>query len=192
MNRRSSRLSPTPVTPITAAAQVVDAIRRAQSGDADAFELVYRAHVNRIYALCFRMAGDPVHARELVQDVFIRAWEKVGSFRGDSAFSSWLHRVAVNVVLMDERLAARRAEDCIESDTVEVGRIASQDAAVGLRIDLDEAIATLPPMARQVLVLYDVEGYEHREIGTMLGIAAGTSKAHLFRARRLLREKLDA
>jgi len=171
---------------------LADAVRRAQAGDADAFEAVYRAHAGRVYALCLRMAGDAGHARELVQDAFIRAWEKLGTFRGDSAFGTWLHRLAVNVVLMDRRLAARRAEDRLEDESGRLERpVAAHEAPPGLRLDLEQAIAALPPMARQVLVLFDVEGYEHQEIGAMLGIATGTSKAHLFRARRLLREKLD-
>jgi RNA polymerase sigma-70 factor (ECF subfamily) len=169
---------------------LAESVRRAQAGDADAFEAVYRAHAGRVYALCLRMAGDVTQARELVQDVFIRAWEKLGTFRGDSAFGTWLHRLAVNVVLMDRRLAARRAEDRLEGDEGEERPLQAREAPAGLRMDLEQAIAALPPMARQVLILYDVEGYEHQEIGTMLGIAEGTSKAHLFRARRLLREKL--
>lgn len=180
-----------PLTRLPAAADLTEAVRRAQEGDADAFEVVYRAHASRVYALCVRMAGDAGHARELMQDVFIRAWEKLGTFRGESAFGSWLHRLAINVVLMDRRLAARRAEDWIESDETEARLLPSPEVPTGLRMDLDQAIAALPPMARQVLVLYDVEGYEHREIGKLLGIAVGTSKAHLFRARRMLREKLD-
>ena len=173
------------------ASGIAEAVRRAQSGDADAFEVVYRAHASCVYALCLRMAGDAGHARELTQDVFIRAWEKLGTFRGESAFGTWLHRLAVNVVLMDARLAARRAEDWIDGDEGEARLLPSHEAPAGLRMDLDQAIAALPPMARQVLILHDVEGYEHQEIGTMLRIAEGTSKAHLFRARRLLREKLD-
>jgi RNA polymerase sigma-70 factor (ECF subfamily) len=171
---------------------VQDAVRRAQSGDADAFEAVYRSHAPRIYAVCLRMSGDSVHARELLQDVFVRAWEKLGTFRGESAFGSWLHRLAVNVVLMDRRLAARRAEDALETEEGEERDLpqAPRDPSPALRMDLENAIARLPPMARQVLVLYDVEGYEHAEIGRLLGIAEGTSKAHLFRARRLLRRSL--
>ena len=172
-------------------ADLTEAVRRAQEGDADAFEVVYRAHASRVYALCVRMTGDAGHARELMQDVFVRAWEKLGTFRGDSAFSTWLHGLAVNVVLMDARLVARRAEVWIEGDENDARQLPSPEAPEGLRMDLDQAIASLPSMARQVLVLYDVEGYEHREIGTLLGIAVGTSKAHLFRARRMLREKLQ-
>ena len=168
-----------------------DAVRRAQAGDADAFEAVYRSHAPRVYAVCLRMSGDAGHARELLQDVFVRAWERLGTFRGESEFGSWLHRLAVNVVLMDRRLAARRAEDALEHESGEERELPGQaEAPLGLRMDLEQAIAKLPPMARQVLVLYDIEGYEHAEVGRLLGIAEGTSKAHLFRARRLLRRSL--
>ena len=169
----------------------LDAVRRAAGGDAAAFEGVYRAHVGRVYALCLRMSGDRQHAGELTQDVFIRAWEKLATFRGESAFDSWLHRLAVNVVLTDRRLATRLAEDAIESAEGEERPLAASAAPAGLRMDLEHAIAALPPMARQVLLLFDIEGYEHREISAQLGIAEGTSKAHLFRARRLLRETLS-
>jgi len=164
---------------------VEDAVRRARAGDPDAFEAVYRLHAPRIYAVCLRMAGDAVHARELLQDVFVRVWEKLDTFRGESAFSSWLHRIAVNTVLMDRRLASRRAEDELTDVSAETPAAEPVE-----RMDLEAAIASLPPMARQVLVLHDLEGYEHKEVGRLLGIAEGTSKAHLFRARRLLRIRL--
>ena len=182
-----SLLEPTSVS----APDLADAVRRAQAGNADAFEAVYRANAARVYALCFRMTGDAGHARELMQDVFVRAWEGLGSFRGASAFGTWLHRLAVNVVLMDVRVAARRAEDQI-ADAGECAPLSlSSENRIAMRMDLDRAIAALPATARQVLVLFDIEGYEHREIAAMMGIAEGTSKAHLFRARRLLREKLS-
>lgn len=170
---------------------VRDAVRRAQAGDADAFEVVYRAHAGRVYGLCLRMTADPAAAQELMQDVFVRIWEKLAGFRGESAFSTWLHRVAVNVVLADRRLAARRAEDPLAGDDGPVAPPAARATQPEAKLDLERAIASLPPMARQVLVLHDVEGYEHAEIGRLLGIAEGTSKAHCFRARRLLRERLE-
>lgn len=176
---------------VTDDAALRGAVERAQGGDADAFELVYRAHSGRVYALCVRMTGDRVQARQLLQDVFVRAWEKLDSFRGESAFGSWLHRLAVNVVLGDRRVAARRREEALETDAGAERPIAARSAPAGLRMDLEQAITALPPMARQVLILHDIEGYEHKEIGAMLGIADGTSKAHLFRAHRLLREALD-
>jgi RNA polymerase sigma-70 factor (ECF subfamily) len=175
---------------VTAVGTPSDAIRRAQQGDADAFEAVYHEHAGRIYALCLRMSGDAQAAKELVQDVFVRAWEKLETFRGESAFSSWLHRLAVNVVLMDRRSRARRAEDSLDEGEETAPMPAAPARSPELKMDLEQAIAALPRMARQVLVLFDVEGYSHAEVGKMLGIAEGTSKAHLFRARGLLKETL--
>ena len=179
---------------MTAVGPLGDAVRRAQAGDADAFETVYREHAGRIYALCLRMTGESGAAKDLVQDVFVRAWEKIETFRGESAFGSWLHRLAVNVVLMDRRTSQRRAEYSLGDDEGEErgapAAHAARERSPELRMDLEHAIARLPPNARRVLVLYDIEGYTHNEIGTMMGIAEGTSKAHLFRARALLREAL--
>ena len=169
----------------------------AVSGDPDAFEALYRTHVGRVYALCLRMTADPAAASELTQDVFVRAWEKLDTFRGDSAFGTWLHRLAVNVVLGEMRRTTRRGEreEMGEREEAEFQALSPLSPLPPLspeaRIDLESAIASLPPMARQVLVLHDLEGYEHAEIGSMLGIAEGTCKAHCFRARRLLRERLD-
>jgi RNA polymerase sigma-70 factor (ECF subfamily) len=134
------------------------------------------------------MTGDAAAAEERTQDVFVRLWDKLGSFRGESAFSSWLHRLAVNVILNERRTAGRR-----ESRVAPVAdpEGASHAAPAGLRIDLEQAIARLPEGAREVFVLYDIEGYEHAEVARLVGIAVGTSKAQLFRARRLLREMLD-
>ena len=172
---------------------MTDTVQRAQAGDEAAFEQLYREHAGRVYALCLRMAGDAVRAKELVQDVFVRAWEKLDSFRGESAFSTWLHRLAVNVVLMDRRLAARRAEDALPGeDGPDHAAVVSREAPPGLRMDLEAAIAALPAMMRQVLVLHDLEGYEHGEIARLLGVAEGTSKSHLHHARRKLREALSA
>ncbi len=168
-----------------------DLVRRAREGDEAAFEALYRAHAGRVHALCLRMTGDPAHARELTQDAFVRAWEKLGSFRGEAAFGTWLHRLAVNVVLMDRRLAARRAEDALPDEPGDVAPLRHGAPRHAERMDLETAIRALPPMARQVLVLHELEGYEHGEIAAMLGIAEGTSKAHLFRARRILRETLE-
>ena len=166
-------------------------IRRAQAGDIPAFEYLYRRHVGRVYALCLRMCGEAGHAEEMAQEAFVRAWERLGSFRGESALATWLHRVTVNVVLSDRRTKARRRERTQTEE--ELARHAEEPAKTkspGLRVDLEEAIAALPPGAREVFVLHDVEGYKHREIAEMTGIAAGTSKAHLHRARMLLREHL--
>jgi len=169
-----------------------DVVRRAQSGDQAAFEGLYREHVGRVYGLCLRLSADRVRAEELTQDVFVRVWEKLPSFRGDSAFSSWLYRLAVNQVLGQRRSEGRRTRGLVDLDDMEPGaEPASRGPVPGLSLELDQAISRLPPGARAVFVLHDVEGYEHQEIADLTGIAAGTSKAHLFRARRLLRQWLD-
>ena len=164
------------------------------AGDARAFERLYHAHVDRIFALCARMTGDRVAAEELTQDVFVRAWEKLRLFRGDSAFGTWLHRVAVNVVLSaratSRRLAATNAADAADDEESRAAW-SPQAPTPGDMADVDVAIARLPRGARRVFVLHDVEGYRHDEIGEMLGITAGGSKAQLHRARHLLREALN-
>ena len=169
---------------------VIETIRLAQTGDQDAFERIYREHVDRVYALCLRLSGDAVCARDLTQDVFVRAWEKLPSFRGESAFSSWLHRIAVNLVLVGYRTDRRRESRVMFLDDVEDSAPALV-APAGLKLDLEAAIAALPPGARTVFVLHDIEGYRHAEIAELTGMASGTSKAHLFRARQLLREALE-
>ena len=168
-------------------------VDRARRGDVDAFESIYRLHSGRVYALCLRMTADAREARELAQDVFVRVWEKLGSYRGDAALSSWVHRLAVNVVLMARRGDRRReqrvtfAEDLSANGAIE-GDIDPPD--VEQEIDLERAIAALPPGARRVFVLHDVEGYRHDEIARMTGNAEGTLRAQLHRARRLLMEAL--
>jgi RNA polymerase sigma-70 factor (ECF subfamily) len=159
----------------------------------DAFEVLYRAHAGRVFGLCLRMTADQQQAKELTQDVFVRAWEGLTAFRGDSAFGSWLHRIAVNVVLMGARADRRRlarvalAGD-LEDDTVD-GLAMTVD--VEQSIDLERAIAALPPGARRVFVLHDVHGYRHEEIARITGNAEGTLRAQLHRARRLLMEALS-
>lgn len=166
-------------------------VRRAQAGDAAAFADLYRAHAGRIYALCLRLEGDAARAEELTQDVFVRAWERLATFRGGSAFGTWLHRLAVNVVLQSRRSLWRRAKRLIVTDDPSAYERPGDPPSAGARLDLDQAIAGLPAGARTVFVLHDIEGYTHQEIAATAGIAAGTSKAQLFRARRLLREALD-
>jgi RNA polymerase sigma-70 factor (ECF subfamily) len=162
----------------------------ARRGDDRAFEQLYRRHVGRVYALVGRLVDDAREADELTQDVFVRVWQRLATFRGESAFGTWLHRLAVNVVLSDRRSAWRRiqrvtpAGDLIELETAE------SPPDPGLKLDLEQAIAALPPGARTVFVLYAVEGYRHEEIARLTGIAPGTSKAQLFRARRLLQKAL--
>ena len=172
----------------------VDLVARAQTGDQTAFRELYREHAGRVYALCLRLTGDGRDAEERTQDVFVRLWDKLSSFRGESAFSSWLHRLAVNVVLNERRTTGRRERRVMpaeDPDNVVGAQHAAPLHGSGLSIDLERAIADLPDGAREVFVLYDIEGYGHGEIAQLVGIAEGTSKAQLFRARRLLREKLE-
>jgi len=171
-----------------------DIVARAQPGDQTAFQNLYRQHAGRVYGLCLRLTGDGRDAEERTQDVFVRLWDKLRSFRGDSAFSSWLHRLAVNVVLNERRTTGRRERRVMtaeDPDNVVGAQHAAPLHSAGLSIDLERAIAELPDGAREVFVLYDIEGYPHSEIAQLVGIAEGTSKAQLFRARRLLREKLE-
>jgi RNA polymerase sigma-70 factor, ECF subfamily len=162
-------------------------VRRAQDGDTAAFERVYRRHAGRVHSLCSRMLS-PEEADDLTQDVFIRAWQKLSLFRGDSAFGTWLYRLAVNLVLAKRQtFAARRSR--IEGD-VDVIPLPARDDRPDLRMDVDAAIRTLPRGARDVFVLHDIEGYTHEEIAGMLNVTAGTSKSQLHRARMSLRQYL--
>jgi RNA polymerase sigma-70 factor (ECF subfamily) len=171
-------------------------VSRAQHGDVDAFGELYREHAGRVFALCVRMSGDRIHARELMQDVFVRAWERLGSFRGDASFSSWLHRLAVNVVLTGVRSDRRRetrvalVEDLAAAETGHGAPAGRSAADPGTAIDLERAIAALPPGARSAFVLHDVEGFSHAEIAELTGLAEGTIRAQLHRARKLLMEAL--
>jgi RNA polymerase sigma-70 factor (ECF subfamily) len=168
---------------------VADASRAAR-GDMRAFERLYRAHAGRIHGLACRMLSS-AEAAEATQDVFVRAWQKLGSYRGEAAFGTWLHRLAVNVFLGRRQVAkldrARHVEDDAVLDTLP-GRVRT---TVDLSVDFEAAIARLPPGARQVFVLHDVEGYRHEEIALLLGVTTGTTKAQLHRARMLLRRHLD-
>lgn len=168
-----------------------DLVARAAAGDQGSFRELYRQHAGRVYALCLRLTGDASDAEERTQDVFVRLWDKLASFRGDSAFSSWLHRLAVNVVLNERRTTIRRERRVMPAEDPGALEKNRGNPTEGLSIDLERAIAELPDGAREVFVLYDIEGYGHGEIGQLVGIAEGTSKAQLFRARRLLREKLE-
>jgi RNA polymerase sigma-70 factor (ECF subfamily) len=168
---------------------VNDTVLRAQQGDHAAFRQLYEANAGRVLALCLRLAGDRHEAEEHTQDVFVRAWERLGSFRGESAFSTWLHRLAVNEVLQSRRTAARRNARVTLSDDEQL--VEGVTLPAGTSPDLTQAIAALPDQARAVFVLFEIEGYQHEEIGRVMGIAEGTSKAQLFRARRLLRKALD-
>jgi len=163
---------------------------RAARGDVAAFEELYRLNIGRVYALCLRMSGDRALAEELVQESFVRAWQKLGSFRGASAFSTWLHRLTVNVVLGHRRSTSRRELRVSGLIDDEVPDRVAPEAHPGQTVDLERAIRMLPEGARTVFVLHDVEGFRHREISKLTGIAVGTSKAQLHRARKMLRKAL--
>ncbi len=164
---------------------------RAAHGEVAAFEQLYRRHVARIHGLCRRLTGDPTRADELTQEVFVRAWEKLAFFRGQSAFGLWLHRIAVNVVLDEYRSRRRRTSWLAALGRIIKSRSDTASRHPGDRVDLEAAVARLPEGARTVFVLHDIEGYQHGEIAAMTGLAAGTCKAQLHRARRLLREELS-
>lgn len=162
-------------------------IRGAQRGDTAAFETLYRQNVGRVYALCLRMTASVPRAEELTQEIFLRSWERIASFRGESRFSTWLHQLAVNVVLSDIRELKRRPPE----SPGDLDRIMGQPGASPAQTRaLDEAITALPNGARAVFVLHDIEGYRHDEVAAMMGVTEGTCKAQLHRARQLLRKAL--
>lgn len=163
-------------------------ILKAQRSDARAFEALYRLHVDKIYGLCLRMTGNVSEAEDCTQEAFIQAWMKMAKFRGDSAFATWLHRIAVNAVLGRIRKSKREQDRIQAVSNVEPARVATGDT--GELRDLAKAVDRLPERARHVFILNAVYGYSHAEAAGMLGIAAGTSKAQLHRARRLLMQQL--
>jgi RNA polymerase sigma-70 factor (ECF subfamily) len=165
-------------------------VRAAQQGDLLAFERLYRDNERKVFGLCFRLSSDPALAEELTQEVFVRAWRKLASFRGESAFASWLYPLTVNVALSERRSRRRRDARIVATEDPAQLERAPRAPAPEAGFDLDKAIAGLPPGARAVFVLHDVEGRTHDEIARLLNLAPGTSKAQLFRARRLLREAL--
>jgi len=184
-------------TPVTKAASDGQLIARAQRGDEEAFAALFEAHKRRVYSLCLRMTGNTAEAEDLTQEAFLQLYRKISTFRGESAFSTWLHRLAVNVVLMHLRKKGLQQISLDETDT-------SQDEPVKRdygsddrrltgsvdRIGLQKAIADLPPGYRAVFVLHDVEGYEHNEIAEIMKCSVGNSKSQLHKARMKLRERL--
>lgn len=162
----------------------------AARGDASAFERLYRTHVARIHSLARRMLGNH-EADEVTQDIFVRTWQKLGTFRGESAFATWLHRLAVNVVIERRRSYAIQRQRMTD-DPFALDEVTVRPARTDLVVDFEQAIAQLPEGARAVFILHDVEGYKHREIAVMLDVATGTSKRQLHRARMLMRKHLGA
>ena len=168
-----------------------DPVRRAQAGEPSAFDALYAAHVDRVFALCLRMSADERRAEELTQRVFVKAWRRIGSFRGESAFATWLHRVAVNTVLDDRRERGRRPEQLsvLPEEVFSEGAQGETDPTD--RLELERAVASLPERARTALVLHGVEGYSYREVAELMDVAVGTVKSHIHRARSLLLERLE-
>lgn len=160
----------------------------AAEGDTTAFERLYRRHAARIHSLSRRMLGSEF-ADEVTQDVFVRVWQKIGLFRGDSAFGTWLHRLAVNVILARRADLARHRERFLDGDAP-LALVSSRPAGSDARLDFEAALQLLPSGARQIFVLHDIEGYKHEEIAQMLDVSAGTSKSQLHRARMALRQHL--
>lgn len=167
-------------------------VAAASRGDVAAFEALYRRHVGRVHGVIARLVGvQGARAEDLTQEAFVRAWQALPAFRFESSFSTWLHRLAVNTALME--LRGRRSRPFEDGDDETFDRLGSADSAghvTALSMDLERAVASLPPRARAVLVLYDIEGWKHEEIAAELGMAVGSSKAQLHRARALLRERL--
>jgi RNA polymerase sigma-70 factor (ECF subfamily) len=188
------------VTQSPRSATEAEAIRLAQTGDASAFEHLYQLHSRRVYALCLRMVGNPSDAEDLMQEAFLQLFRKIGTFRGESAFSTWLHRMTVNVVLMRLRkktLPAASLEETTEPDE-ETGGPRKDIGAPDLRlsgavdrVNLERSIEKLPPGYRTVFVLHDVQGFEHNEIAGIMGCSVGNSKSQLHKARTRLRELLQ-
>jgi RNA polymerase sigma factor (sigma-70 family) len=179
----------------------LEMVQRAAAGDQNVFRRLFENNVSRVYSLCLRMsAGDVLLSEELTQDVFVKAWENLGSFRGDSKFPTWLHRIAVNEFLMRKRSQKRFmqritiTDDLTAFEHTKAGgaqQFGSYSSSLSAGIDLEKAISSLPEQARVVFILHDVHGYKHNEIAEMVDIETGTSKAHLHRARKLLREELS-
>jgi len=168
----------------------VEDVARAQSGDRRAFERLYHRHAARIHGLARRMLSYD-EAGEATQDVFVRAWEKLGSFRGEAAFGTWLHRLAINLMLTRRGALGQRRARFLEDDAV-LENLPTRSASGDFSMDFEAAIARLPEGARTIFVLHDVEGYRHEEIATFLEVSTGTTKAQLHRARMLLRGHLSA
>jgi len=172
-----------------------DLTQASANGDMTAFELLYERHHRRVYSLCLRMVANATEAEDLSQEVFVQLFRKVGSFRGESAFTTWLHRLTVNHVLMHFRKKRVKLENTTEEG--EIGEMQDIIQAVTDRprfidrIALDKAIADLPPGYRTVFVLHDVEGFEHEEVAALLGVSVGTSKSQLHKARLRLRDLIN-
>ena len=197
-NRPSDPIASAPPPPKALAEG--EAIRLAQAGDAAAFEFLYELHSRRVYALCLRMVSNPCDAEDLMQEAFLQLFRKIATFRGESAFSTWLHRMTVNVVLMRLRkkaLPVASLEETTEPDEdgggprKDLGAPDLRLSGAVDRVNLERSIDRLPPGYRTVFVLHDVQGYEHNEIAGIMGCSVGNSKSQLHKARTRLRDLLQ-
>ncbi|MGH8306748.1 MAG: RNA polymerase sigma factor [Gammaproteobacteria bacterium] len=164
---------------------------RAKDGNLAAFEQLYRRHAGRVYAVCLRITADRGAAEECTQDAFVRAWDGLARFRGGSSFGTWLTRIAINVALQRLKLERWHLRLVHPGGEERMDSLPAPDEAPEANMDMETLIATLPPAARAVFVLHAVEGYSHEEIAGMTGIATGTCKAHVHRARQLLQARLQ-
>lgn len=194
LNNSQSAALPREVTPERASDFVL--AQRAAKGDVQAFEEIFRLHRRLVYGLCLRMTQDVAEAEDVTQEVFVLLFRKIGGFRGEASFTTWLHRLTVNQVLMRFRKNKSRREDALEDEELqphETVRPTSPRASQLIdRITLESALAKLPPGYRAAFILHDVEGYEHEEVARILGCAVGTSKSQLHKARTKLRKILAA
>jgi RNA polymerase sigma-70 factor (ECF subfamily) len=166
-------------------------VTRARRGDEGAFEALYRQHAGRVYGLCLRMTGQVEAAEDLTQDTFVNAWRSLPGYEGRSSFSTWLHRIAVNAVLAKRRSPQGRNEISMTDDVGEQMEFEAESPMdEATPIDIERAIAALPPGARDIVVLHGIYGYSHEEAAGMLGVAVGTCKAQLHRARHLMRSRM--
>jgi RNA polymerase sigma-70 factor (ECF subfamily) len=168
-----------------------DLVAQAKSGDQQAFEELYRAHVGRVFGLCLRVLADRPWAEEATQKIFIHAWMKLGSLREETSFGFWLHRLSMNMALNELKTFERQGSQVSNCDSASLRAVPGDWHSRNTQIDLERAITLLPPKARAVFVLHDVEGFTHEEIAADLEIAVGTCKAQLSRARKLLKEALE-
>lgn len=190
MEAASVPLSP-PGTPAAIRDESASLAARARDGDVGAFEQLYRRHAGRVHSVCLRIIADRGAAEECTQDAFVRAWDALRRFRGDSSFATWLTRIAINVALARLKLERRHLRLVQPGDAEFIESHAAPEEAPDADLDMEKLIASLPPAARAVFVLHTVEGYSHEEIAGLTGIAAGTCKAHVHRARQLLQARLQ-
>lgn len=192
MTAHQPDVAPAGLLPEAAANDDQSLVSAAARGDVPAFEALYRRHAGRVHGVITRLVGGHgARAEDLTQEAFVRAWQALPAFRFESAFSTWLHRLAVNTALMELRSRRSRPQEDGDEDVFDqLGHADSAGHTTALSMDLERAVASLPPRARAVLVLYDIEGWKHEEIAVELGMAVGSSKAQLHRARGLLRARL--